>query len=77
MEQLTFTVDGLRGDPRGQRAVECALASERGVARVFVNALIETVYVAYDPAVTSSTHLAAALTRAGLHPGELRVAPKA
>ena len=72
MQHLTLTVDGLSGDPYGGRAVERALASAQGALRVYVSASIETVYVAYDPRLTTPAQLIAALTRAGLPVGEVK-----
>jgi hypothetical protein len=48
------------------------LAAARGIHRVYVSPSIETVYVAYDPQVTSPAQVAGALARAGARVGDLK-----
>jgi copper chaperone CopZ len=70
---LTLTVEGLSADPRCCEMVERTLAAADGVRRVYVSASIETVYVAYDPRITSPGQVAAALARAGVRAKNVRV----
>jgi hypothetical protein len=69
---LTLTVEGLSADPQGRDVVERTLAAARGIHRVYVSPSIETVYVAYDPQVTSPAQVAGALARAGARVGDLK-----
>lgn len=64
LETLCLVVDGLGSGPEWGAAMDRARRLP-GVVRVFVSPPMETMYLAYDPAVTDAAHLRAALERAG------------
>jgi Cu2+-exporting ATPase len=63
---LTVVLDGLGECAGGEATVSRALEPVPGVLRVYVNPVIETAYVVFDPARTGPARLVAALARAGL-----------
>lgn len=65
--RITFPIDNLRCG--GALIVERALSRTPGVVHVYVNPTIEMAYVRYDPSLTDSEHLVAAIERTGFRAG--------
>lgn len=71
-EHITIAITGFGCGGGGSLVVERAIASVRGVIRVYVNPATEMAYVEYDPQVTEIKQLTAAVEQTGLHVAELR-----
>ena len=65
--RITLPIDNLRCG--GALTIERALMRTPGVVHVYVNTAIEMAYVEYDPSLTDSDHLVAAIERAGFRAG--------
>ncbi|MCC7105484.1 MAG: heavy-metal-associated domain-containing protein [Chloroflexi bacterium] len=69
--RLTIPIHDLTcsGDGEAQ-TIERALVCTAGVLHAYVNPLTEMAYVEYDASLACPDRLAAAVERAGFHPGE-------
>ena len=65
--RITLPIDNLRCG--GALTIERALIRTPGVVHVYVNPAIEMAYVEYDPSLTDSDHLVAAIERTGFRAG--------
>lgn len=66
---VRIPVYGLGCGGAGARTIERELARSEGVRRVYVNPVIETAYVDYDPAETGPSALVEVIERAGYRAG--------
>ncbi len=69
--RITFPIDNVRCG--GSLIVERALIRTPGVVHVYINSAIEMAYVKYDPSLTDSDQLVAAIERTGFHTGKPRI----
>ena len=65
VDHVCVVVEGLSEGAAWGEAVEVAFGVP-GVRRVFVSHTLETMYLSYDPAVTTATAVRAALAKGGL-----------
>lgn len=71
-EHITIAITGFGCGGGGSLVAERAIARVPGVARVYVNPATEMAYVEYDPQVTKTEQLTAAVEQTGLRVAELR-----
>lgn len=69
VRSITVPIEDFGCADSGPLIVEQALANVPGVLRVYVNAATEMAYVQYDVDRCTVDALAAAVVRAGYHPG--------
>lgn len=72
-ERLTLAIRNLScGDAPH---LERVLLEAKGVARAYINPLLETAYIEFDPAATDVQALVAAVERAGFGAADVRTRP--
>ena len=65
--RITLPIDSIRCG--GALIVERALTRAPGAVHVYVNPALEMAYVEYDPSLTDSDHLVAAIEHTGFRAG--------
>jgi cation transport ATPase len=65
--RITLSIDNMRCG--GALTIERALLHAPGVVHIYVNPVIEMAYVEYDPLLTTSDLLVAAIGRTGFRVG--------